>query len=206
MDTPDKSAKVIIPTIDISGYLAGDASETTKIVTDMATACRDPGFLQITGHSVPQELCQRMLDSLEQFFALPADVKQALHRSKSTAIRGYENVGEQRLEDGTSRDQKEGFMIGPERSTNGRFLQGPNQWPEESMIPGFRETFIEYFMAVRQLSVSLFRILALGLKLDETYFDEFVTGDNGKNHPLYSHYNQRSPSLISPSNFHVSSS
>ncbi|KAI1763141.1 hypothetical protein GGR53DRAFT_498691 [Hypoxylon sp. FL1150] len=75
--------------------------------------------------------------------------------------------------EGDFQDQKEGFMIGPELPP-GRFLQGPNLWPEEGDCPGFRSTMEEYFAAVRGLSVKMFRLLALSLRLDEHYFDAFV--------------------------------
>jgi isopenicillin N synthase-like dioxygenase len=71
-------------------------------------------------------------------------------------------------------DQKEGFMIGPELPETGRFLQGPNQWVGEDVAPGFRAVFMEYFRQMHDLSVKVFRIVALSLGLEEGYFDEFV--------------------------------
>lgn len=75
-------------------------------------------------------------------------------------------------------DQKEGFMIGPELPDATRFLQGPNQWPPEDAVPGFRETFMQYLNAVHQLSKAMFRLMALSLGLEENYFDDFVSGEN----------------------------
>ncbi|KAM7199487.1 hypothetical protein V8F20_005671 [Naviculisporaceae sp. PSN 640] len=171
--TPDSDFKVTIPVIDISGYLAGDASATESVVSALHSAARSPGFFQIVGHNVTSELRNRLLTTLKAFFALPADRKKRLHRGNSNSLRGYESVGEQRLEAAFA-DQKEGFMIGAELPDGKRFLQGPNQWPEEDECPGFRETFMEYFGELRQLSKLMFRLMALGLKLEETYFDDFV--------------------------------
>lgn len=88
-------------------------------------------------------------------------------------------MGEQKLEAAMGGDQKEGFMIGPELPP-GRFLQGPNQWLEESICPGFREMLMRYFNEVHQLSKSVFRLLALSLELEETYFDGFVASRDCK--------------------------
>lgn len=171
--TPGSAFKVAIPVIDISGYVAGDASVTASVVSALHSAARSPGFFQIVGHNVTSELRTRLLTALKAFFALPADRKKRLHRGNSNSLRGYESVGEQRLEAAFA-DQKEGFMIGAELPDGKRFLQGPNQWPEEDECPGFRETFMEYFGELRKLSKLMFRLMALGLKLEETCFDEFV--------------------------------
>ncbi|KAL3469785.1 hypothetical protein BJX99DRAFT_64278 [Aspergillus californicus] len=162
-----------IPVIDISGYFQNDETRTTEIITALQSACKDPGFFQITGHSVPAQLRAQTLDKLQGFFSLPENIKKQVHRSQSECLRGYEVVGEQKLEAALGGDQKEGFMIGPELPP-GRFLQGPNQWLEENVCPGFRETFMEYFDEVHKLSKLMFRLLALSLGLEERYFDDFV--------------------------------
>lgn len=170
----DSPFQVVIPVIDVVGYLQGDPTETAQIAIAIRDACKSPGFFQITGHGVPPELRADLLAHLKLFFALPASSKKALHRDQSKCLRGYESVGEQSLEAGFS-DQKEGFMIGREALSEKRFLQGPNQWPNEADVPGFRETFMTYFSAMQGLSLTLFRLMALSLDLDETYFDNFLT-------------------------------
>lgn len=173
-------AQLQIPVIDISGYLQGpvpDAEKTREIVQSLRSACQSPGFFQIIGHNVSETLRKQLLNEVEQFFALPRDQKQALHRGQSHCLRGYESVGEQTLESGFA-DQKEGFMIGLELPDATRFLQGPNQWPAEADLPGFRSTFMEYFDQVLGLSKDMFRLMALSLDLEETYFDEFVSSQN----------------------------
>ncbi|KAL4779948.1 hypothetical protein BJX76DRAFT_351365 [Aspergillus varians] len=165
--------KTQVPVIDISGYLEDDAVKTRDIISRIQSACKDPGFLQIIGHSVPAALQAQTLEKLHEFFSLPPNIKKQVHRSQSECLRGYEVLGEQKLEAAMGGDQKEGFMIGAELPP-GRFLQGPNQWLEETVCPRFRETFVRYFDEVHKLSKSMFRLLALSLGLEETYFDGFV--------------------------------
>lgn len=169
-----------IPVIDISGYLQGDndnAEKTNEIVKSLRSACVSPGFFQITGHNVAGTLRKALLAEMEKFFELQPEKKQALHRGKSHCLRGYESVGEQMLEGGFA-DQKEGFMIGLDLPDATRFLQGPNQWPSEDDLPEFRHTFMEYFNQVHALSRDMFRLMALSLSLEETYFDDFVSSEN----------------------------
>lgn len=163
-----------IPVIDISGYIAGDKTATACIASSISSAAQSPGFLQIIGYGVPQELMSGMLDRLAEFFALPAEKKPALHRNKSLALRGFETVGEQKLEKDFV-DSKEGFMIGPERPAKGtRFLQGPNQWPAEMDVEGLRASMMEYVGYIQSPSKAMLRLIALGLGLAEKYFDDFV--------------------------------
>lgn len=44
-------------------------------------------------------------------------------------------------------------------------LHGPNQWPSEALLPGFRAAVIAYFDALTALGHKLLRLLALALKL-----------------------------------------
>ncbi|KAI0381313.1 putative gibberellin 20 oxidase [Hypomontagnella monticulosa] len=164
---------VAIPVIDISGYLVGNPSRTVEIAGELSAACRDPGFFQVIGHDVSLELRTRLFAIVAQFYSLPLEKKTALSRGLSVnGARGYEAIESQELESGF-RDLKEGFMIGPELPP-GKFLQGPNLWPDERDCPGFRATMEEYFAAMRSVSVKMFRLLALSLHLDEHYFDAFV--------------------------------
>ncbi|KAJ5093630.1 hypothetical protein N7456_009491 [Penicillium angulare] len=164
-------SEIEVPVIDISGYLQNDKTQTKDIVAAVRSACKYPGFFQITGHSVSADLRAQTLQSLQDFFGLPQDVKMQVHRTKSECFTGYEIVGEQKV--GTGGDQKEGFMIGPEPFP-GTSLEVANQWPEESVCPGLKGTFMQYYNEVRQLSKYMFRLLALSLDLEETYFDKFV--------------------------------
>ncbi|OAR05656.1 hypothetical protein LLEC1_04915 [Akanthomyces lecanii] len=168
-----------IPVIDVSGYFTGSEPEKQHIARELHAACCAPGFFQITGHTVPAELQQRLLSVLPSFFALPQEKKAALHRSNSKCLRGYEQVGAQKLEKPFA-DQKEGFMIGHELPEDSGYLRGPNQWPDEADVPSFQATFTEYFAAVHDLSISLFRMIALSLDLRENYFDDFVSSGQWK--------------------------
>ncbi|KAI0886613.1 putative gibberellin 20 oxidase [Annulohypoxylon maeteangense] len=173
VDQGPPAAPVTIPVIDISGYIAGDSTRTAQIAEELSAACRAPGFFQIVGHDVSSELRTRLFEKTAQFYRLPSAKKSALGQGFSAnGARGYEALGAEIME-GDFKDQKEGFMMGPELPP-GRFLQGPNLWPEEVDCPEFRSTMEEYFAAARGLSVKLFRLLALSLHLEEHYFDDFV--------------------------------
>ena len=181
MGDASEAAALSIPVIDISGYFDGNEESKLSIAKHLCEACQAPGFFQIIGHRVPPDLRRELLDVLAQFFALPLETKQALHRSQSKCLRGYERVGEQMLEAGVA-DQKEGFMVGHELPADAGFLEGPNQWPDEQCAPQFREALTTYFAQMLGLSKIMFRLMALSLGLQEEYFDDFVSSTNCSYH------------------------
>ncbi|EXJ92800.1 hypothetical protein A1O3_01354 [Capronia epimyces CBS 606.96] len=203
------AVQVDIPIIDISGYLAGDPDAKRKAAAEFRQACENQGFLQVVGHSVPEAIQQRFLAGIASFFALPLSQKEKVSQTKSKCHRGYERVGGQKLDeldDSATPDQKEGFSVRRDRPL-GRFLQGPNQWPEPepeskpeteteetkaeaelSKIPTatkvfdhvqFQESYMAYFDAVHDLSKAVFRLLALSLDLSEDHFDAFAADPDG---------------------------
>ncbi|EXJ83330.1 hypothetical protein A1O1_06951 [Capronia coronata CBS 617.96] len=169
--------KMDIPIINISPFLAGDAEGTAKLVADFREACTSVGFLQIVGHPISHDLQERLMEGVVRFFQLPMEQKEAISKSKSKSNRGYERIGDQKLDDdpNVTADQKEAFSIRTDKPL-GRFLQGPNHWPD---LPGFKESYTEYYNAMRGFSQALFRIIALSLNLDEGYFDRFASDPDG---------------------------
>lgn len=172
-----------IPVINLSGYLAGDADAKKSCAAELRHAMQDVGFLQVVGHRVSADLQKRFIEAIAAFFDLPIEEKTRIGQDRSPCNRGYERVGIERLEeleDNSKVEVKEGFTVRPERAL-GRFMTGPNQWPDPS-LPGmarFRETYMEYFAAVHELSSSMFRLIALSLDLDEHYFDAFAADPDG---------------------------
>lgn len=43
-----------IPIIDISPFIAGDAAGSREVARAVDQACREVGFLLVTGHGVPR--------------------------------------------------------------------------------------------------------------------------------------------------------
>jgi isopenicillin N synthase-like dioxygenase len=54
----------------------------------------------------------------------------------------------------------------------GRRIFAPNIWPDN--IPGFADTWTEYYLAMERLATSLMRLFALALDLDEYWFDSKI--------------------------------
>lgn len=64
-------------------------------------------------------------------------------------------------------------------------LYGDNQWPEEDVLPGFREVYLRYFAEAMTLSRALIRIFALALDLPEDFFDPMVKNPGATSRMLH---------------------
>lgn len=132
------------------------------------------GFFHLTGHGVPVELLDRVLDTARALFALPQDAKDAVAMVNSPHFRGYTRLGGELT--GGAVDWREQIDIGPERAPVPDpaepylRLQGPNQWP--ASLPELPEVVTEWDAALADVGRELLRHLAVALGSPEHAFDE----------------------------------
>lgn len=172
-----------LPVVDLGPFLAGadfdaDSSVARTCIATLREACHGPGFCYITGHGVPAELDQAILDRAGEFFRLPAEQKRALAIANSPHFRGYTDVGGEQTR-GVS-DRREQFDAGPEEAAADfcpgepawRRLRGPNQWP--ATLPAMKATVLAWMQAMDRVGLAVLRALALGLGLPIDHFDSAV--------------------------------
>jgi isopenicillin N synthase-like dioxygenase len=173
-----------VPIIDLSPYFEGTQPGKRQVAHQVGRACRELGFLTVTGHGVPVELIERVYGDAKAFFDLPVAVKAAIRQPSPDTVRGYSGVGEEglsySLDEASPGDLKESLTVGqlavPDdpyffHPDAGRFF-APNLWPAQPA--GLEASWSAYFRAMESLSQSLMRIFALALDLPETYFDPTI--------------------------------
>lgn len=100
-----------IPTIDISPFLAENASEqlVNEVVEAVRQACKKYGFFQLVGHGVPDEERNGILECAKRFFKLPIEERMELQikNSMGKSFRGYEPPEIQIHQEGLKADTKE---------------------------------------------------------------------------------------------------
>ena len=96
------------------------------------------------------------------------------------ANRGYVRIGRERVTQSADANEiaalrakapdfKESMEIGRDWDKTWK-----NRWPEERAAPGFRETMLQFFQTCHELHTSVMRAIALGLDLEETFFDDKI--------------------------------
>lgn len=171
-----------LPVIDLDAFKCSDEQRREAEASLMRDACVKSGFFYIKNHGIDPEALAAVREQSKKFFDLPLEDKKEIDIAKSTCFRGYEPLRGQRLEAGAPPDVKEGFYMGKHKELNdpsiqGRFNQGPNQWP--SKLPEFKPVLENYYNACSNAIKTIMEGLALSLKLPANYFDEFVSSPVG---------------------------
>ena len=172
-----------VPVIDIGPFLNG--SDKMRVAREVDRACRDLGFLVIGGHGVSTGLIERTREAGRAFFDLSLEEKMRVARPAPGVTRGYvgmegESVARSRDPNAVAGDLNESLMIGPVDLPPDDYAFAPaagqhfapNLWPARPA--GLRPAWTEYYRAMGTLAASLMRIFALGLGLEESYFDTMV--------------------------------
>ncbi|EDM81205.1 oxidoreductase [Plesiocystis pacifica SIR-1] len=183
--SPDIVAK--IPQLDIRRFDRGDDADRSAFVADLGDSLRTWGFVGIRGHELDEALIARAYAVLEGFFSLPTDDKMALHVEGGAGQRGYTAFGVEQAKDASVPDLKEFWHVGrdvPEGSDWGDSM-APNVWPDDDLVPGFRDTLSELYAALDDLSRRVLRAIALHLGLPGDYFETVVDHGNSILRPIH---------------------
>ena len=178
-----------VPLIDLAPARAGGTADRRRIAGLVDQACVEIGFFAIIGHGVPDSVGRDLRDAAHRFFAQPLAVKRRASPADERTPRGYHALGGEALSAANDAvaptDLKEFYHIGPVdvgddgyyTGAKGRQFFLPNIWPDEP--PGFRSAAIAYYRAMHQLVGVLMRLTALGLGIQETFFDDKVNRSIG---------------------------
>lgn len=172
-----------IPLIDISPFLDGSDAERRAVAIAVDAACADMGFLLVSGHGIPPSLVDGMRRVSTSFFERSLEDKLR-YRMPPDRYRGFIAFGNEALAyslgDESPPDLKESFSIGPvdapddayHRAATPANFFAPNMWPEG--LPEFRNTWEAYYRRMEGLAATLMRIFAMGLGMDEHFFDDKI--------------------------------
>ena len=163
--------------VDVEPFLRGGTAAQAAVAAEVDRACRDTGFLVVTGHGVPLDVCNRVLDAFAAFFDRPLAEKERVIVADEGANRGYSALGKEGLAysrgDTTPPDLFEAFNVGREDTDDPyydewRSFFAPNVWPTGPAE--LHATWIEYEQTVASLADVLLRALAQALQLDDDWF------------------------------------
>lgn len=168
-----------IPIIDIAPLIKNTDGKL-DVAKQISNACREYGFFYVINHGIDEQLQYRLETLSKQFFALPVEVKNQIRMQLGgRAWRGYFPCGDE-LTSGKP-DMKEGIYFGEELNDDhpsvkaGLPLHGANLFPDDNVVPHFKQTVLDYMASVNSLGHHLMRAISLSLGLDEAYFETNYT-------------------------------
>jgi isopenicillin N synthase-like dioxygenase len=164
---PAAAAAAAVPLVDLS--LGEEAAAAA-----LRAACESAGFFYLAGSGVDEALVARYQAANRALFALPAAAKRALRAGADG--RGWTPLGEETLDPAASAagDAHEGFYFGREVAPGAPEaalpLHGPNRWPPEAALPGYRSAAEAYLAAMEALGARMTRVVARSLGLPADHF------------------------------------
>eukprot|EP00009_Paramoeba_aestuarina_P012878 CAMPEP_0201525402 /NCGR_PEP_ID=MMETSP0161_2-20130828/28097_1 /ASSEMBLY_ACC=CAM_ASM_000251 /TAXON_ID=180227 /ORGANISM="Neoparamoeba aestuarina, Strain SoJaBio B1-5/56/2" /LENGTH=319 /DNA_ID=CAMNT_0047925303 /DNA_START=100 /DNA_END=1059 /DNA_ORIENTATION=- len=164
MDTPEP----VLPVIDMSLPVEERAKDLMK-------ACVETGFFYVINHSISDEKIDTVFQQSKLFFQQETSWKLNYLADKNG--RGYTRMGEETLDPKvqTQGDTKEGYYLGRESEEENFPLHGNNQWPDESIVPQWKEVMSDYIKQMGDIGFELNKTLAVGLGFKEDYFEPFFS-------------------------------
>lgn len=137
-----------IDTVDLSSSDAPDALDR---------ALRKDGFVQLIGHGLPDEVGDGLWAGMDEYFALPEDVKRQHVVTDDSANRGYRQRGSEALSysigSASPPDLFESFNSGHDDRVGSHRLIQQTPWPTEA--PSFTSAARRYLDAMAEMSSRL---------------------------------------------------
>ena len=147
-----------------------------QLADELCTVCHHTGFFVLEQHGVEQALIDRVFELSAAFFDLPLAQRKTIDKLHSRHFRGWEAEGSEYTNGRPDiREQIDLWSEHPARSpgVTPEYLRllGPNLWPAESLVPGFKPTLRRWFNELGSVGDTLMSIIGIGLGLTPDYFD-----------------------------------
>ncbi|KAH9487379.1 putative NRPS-like protein biosynthetic cluster [Psilocybe cubensis] len=185
-----------VPIIDFSL----SRSNPTDYFKQLKFALEDVGFgIFVNVPGFEQSFQDEVLQLAAQFFQQPEEWKASLATDNSPSLRGHFRCD--KIE-GPHKAYAEAYRFGAERPAHDspdvpfwlRIHEGPNQWPKDADLPGFRAKLEALFERYRVLNVDLNKHIAALLEVPYSVIDDYFPSPHEFNAALW-HYLPLTPEM-----------
>ncbi|KAI0747319.1 hypothetical protein BC629DRAFT_1298861, partial [Irpex lacteus] len=163
---------------------ASSDAEKRQTAAEVVNGFKEVGFIYLDKHGIPSSTVSNAFQKSAEFFSLPKETKASRMSSLAwedpRSNRGYVAIGRERVTQSADANEiaqlrakapdfKESMEIGRDWDETWK-----NQWPQESDAPRFKQTMLDFYQTCHDLHVQVMRAIALGLDLEESYFDQKI--------------------------------
>jgi isopenicillin N synthase-like dioxygenase len=164
-----------IPTVSLAGWT--DAGGDHAAFADrLRGICHEVGFFQLIDHGVDPTFVDDYFSAMERFFALPDELKATIDKINSPWFRGWERIGAELTDNNV--DHREQIDVWTEHAPAAGpvdppylRLEGPNQWPDDAVLPGFRALVERFQREMGAIADTLMAAMCVGLGLAPDHLD-----------------------------------
>jgi isopenicillin N synthase-like dioxygenase len=194
---PEDYAGEEIPIVDLGPYLADEADALDRLAAELRHAQEEIGFWFAINHGVPHAMIDRAHANLVRFFALSETEKRKLgnYFGPSSTLLASSTINAN-----TRPDLNEMLRIVRERPADHPAIRaglpghGPNEWPDEALLPGWKAEMLDYYAMTESLGYRLLPAYARALDLPANYFDRLFDD------PQWTTRNQHYPPVAAANN------
>lgn len=175
----------LVPSVDLSDFISEDPKRKQKFINEIGKAFEDIGFVALSGHFLSDELVDSLYAEIKKFFSLPEEIKDGYQIEGIGGQRGYTSFGKEHAKGRKEGDLKEFWHFGQYVEDNPELEK---EYPDNVIVkelPKFNQVGKETYKMLEKTAKYVLRALALHLKLDEFYFDDFIKNGNSILRPIH---------------------
>lgn len=175
----------LVPSVDLSDFLSEDPRRKQKFINEIGKAFEEIGFVALGGHFLSDQLVDSLYAEIKEFFNLPENIKDGYQIEGIGGQRGYTSFGKEHAKGRKEGDLKEFWHFGQYVEDNDALEK---EYPANVIVkelPKFNAVGKETYKMLEKTAKYVLRALALHLKLDEFYFDDFIKNGNSILRPIH---------------------
>ncbi|KAL4915816.1 hypothetical protein BDW62DRAFT_212387 [Aspergillus aurantiobrunneus] len=164
-----------IPVLDYS--LSAFPDTKPAFLADLRNALVNVGFFYLVNAPIAPKIRDGIVEQCQALFDLPLEKKLEIEMVNSKHFLGYSRLGAEIT--ARKQDYREQFDFATELPEPGpeeplyRNIRGPNQWPDEDAIPGFRQSVEEYLAQLSPVADHFQVLIAEALDLHPMALKQF---------------------------------
>ncbi|KAL4773232.1 hypothetical protein BDW60DRAFT_216020 [Aspergillus nidulans var. acristatus] len=163
----------VIPVLDYSL----STSNKSAFLADLRYALVNVGFFYLVNAPIRPQIRQDLVKKCRAIFDLPLEKKLEIEMVNSKHFLGYSRLGAEIT--ARKQDYREQFDFATELPAPApdeplyRNIRGPNQWPDENAIPGFRQSVEAYLAELSPVAENFQVLIAEALDLPPNALKQF---------------------------------
>ncbi|KAL4973050.1 hypothetical protein BDW66DRAFT_169030 [Aspergillus desertorum] len=171
--TKQSDSFTAIPVLDYSL----STSDKPAFLAELRNALVNVGFFYLVNAPISPQIRQDLVRKCEALFDLPLEKKLEIEMVNSKHFLGYSRLGAEIT--ARKQDYREQFDFATELPAPGpdeplyRNIRGPNQWPDEDAIPGFRQSVEAYLAELSPVAENFQVLIAEALDLPPAALKQF---------------------------------
>ncbi|KAL4748192.1 hypothetical protein BDW72DRAFT_215027 [Aspergillus terricola var. indicus] len=171
--TNQSDSFTVIPALDF----ALSSSDKPAFLADLRYALVNVGFFYLVNAPIRPQIRQDLVKKCRAIFDLPIEKKLEIEMVNSKHFLGYSRLGAEIT--ARKQDYREQFDFATELPAPApdeplyRNIRGPNQWPDENAIPGFRQSVEAYLAELSPVAENFQVLIAEALDLPPNALKQF---------------------------------